>query len=41
MPVQDWTRVSAGLFHSFHLAFLDKAVSALAFGIHLQVGPIV
>ena len=46
MPIHDWTRVSAGTFHAFHLgwiaekqgsldSFVDKAVGALNANYHL------
>lgn len=33
MPVHDWTRVSAGTFHSFHLAWIAELRRALNAGI--------
>lgn len=33
MPVQDWTRVSAGTFHSFHLGWIAELTRALNGGL--------
>jgi hypothetical protein len=33
MPVHDWTRVSAGIFHSFHLSWTDAIMAALNAGL--------
>jgi hypothetical protein len=32
MPIQDWTIVSAGLFHHFHLKWIASLTDALNFG---------
>ena len=28
MPVHDWTRIGAGVFHSFHLSWTDEIMAA-------------
>src|ERR1700733_11930657 len=33
MPVHDWTRVDAGIFHAFHLSWLGRLQDALNDGI--------
>jgi hypothetical protein len=33
MPVHDWTRVSDGIFHSFHLSWTDEIMAALNAGL--------
>ena len=33
MPIHDWTRVSAGIFHSFHLSWTDAIMAALNGGL--------
>ncbi len=33
MPVHDWTRVSAGIFHSFHLTWIGELSKALNSGL--------
>ena len=38
MPVHDWTRVEAGIFHHFHHAWIvDKAAALLDKGVHLLI----
>jgi hypothetical protein len=29
MPIHDWTRVDAGVFHHFHLSWIDEIARAL------------
>ena len=33
MPIHDWTRVSAGTFHSFHLSWIAEIMRALNHGV--------
>ena len=33
MPVHDWTRVDAGIFHDFHLEWISRIKHALNSGI--------
>ena len=33
MPVHDWTRVDAGIFHAFHQAWITHIASALNQGL--------
>jgi hypothetical protein len=33
MPVHDWTRVAAGVFHHFHLSWIDEIARALNAGV--------
>src|SRR5271166_2824797 len=33
MPVHDWTRVDAGIFHHFHVAWIDAIARALNRGL--------
>ena len=33
MPIHDWTRVDAGLFHNFHLQWIAHLSSALNAGV--------
>src|SRR5258706_2491960 len=33
MPIHDWTRVTAGTFHSFHLSWIAEILHALNHGI--------
>lgn len=33
MPVHDWTRVDAGIFHSFHLSWISRIMEALNEGV--------
>lgn len=33
MPIHDWTRVSAGIYHHFHLAWIDEIQRALNAGV--------
>ena len=33
MPVHDWSRVNAGIFHSFHLSWTDEIMAALNAGL--------
>ena len=33
MPVHDWTRVDAGIFHHFHVAWIDEIARALNRGL--------
>ena len=33
MPIHDWTRVSAGTFHAFHLSWISEIQEALNSGL--------
>ena len=33
MPVHDWTRVDAGIFHHFHTSWMDEIAGALNAGL--------
>ena len=33
MPVHDWTRVEAGIFHAFHVAWVPEIQKALNGGL--------
>ena len=33
MPIHDWSRVSAGIFHAFHCAWVPRLSEALNAGI--------
>ena len=33
MPIHDWTRVDAGIFHHFHVSWIDEIAGALNSGL--------
>jgi hypothetical protein len=33
MPIHDWTRVDAGMFHGFHVLWLSRVVAGLNAGV--------